>query len=82
MKRRLANRQVNVKNDDNVDEVKPRRRRGQIIDRMRLRRAQNRRNGCENGQVSDGQNGCRVRRSGMSGLLGMLAKFLPKSDSE
>lgn len=81
VKRKLTNRQVSVKNDDDF-EVRPRRRRGQLIERMRLRRAQNRRNGCENGQVSDGQNGCRVRRSGMGGFLGMLARFLPMRDTE
>ncbi|KAG4074489.1 hypothetical protein HA402_015778 [Bradysia odoriphaga] len=84
MKRKITNRQVIVRNDDDDYEVRPRRRRGQFIERMRLRRAQNRRNGngCENGQVSDGQNGCRVRRSGMSAFLGMLAKFLPTRDNE
>lgn len=82
LKRKLTNRQVSVKNDNDDYEVKPRRRRGQMIERMRLRRAQNRRNGCENGQVSDGQTGCRVRRSGIGGFLGMLAKFLPLRDTE
>ncbi|XP_037040183.1 uncharacterized protein LOC119077118 [Bradysia coprophila] len=84
MKRKITNRQVSVRNDDDDYEVRPRRRRGQIIERMRLRRAQNRRNGngCENGQVSDGQIGCRVRRSGMGAFLGMLAKFLPTRDNE
>ncbi len=85
MKRKLTNRQVNAKTEDDDYEVRPRRRRGQIIDRIRLRRAHNKltsRNGCGRGQTSDGDGGCRIRRSGMSGFFEMLTRFLPQRDSK
>lgn len=90
MKRKLSNRQVSGKaeDDDDDDKIKPRRRRAQIRDRIRSRRAHNKlsrngnSNGCGRGETSDGQGGCRVRRSGMSDFLGFLTKFLPQRDSE
>lgn len=84
MKRKLSNRQVNEKFDDDDYEVRPRRRRGQIVERIRARRAQNRlsrnSNGSGCGKGDDGQDGCRVRRSGMSGFLEMLTKLLPRGE--
>lgn len=89
MKRKSSNRQGSGKADeDDDDDVKPRRRRAQIRERIRSRRAHNKisRNGniagCGRGETSDGHGGCRVRRSGMSDLLGFLTKFLPQRDSE
>lgn len=88
MKPRLSNRQVNGKAGDDDDEIRPRRRRAQIRERIRSRRAQNRlsRNGnssgCGRGQTNDGHGGCRVRRSGMSDFFGFLSRFLPERESE
>lgn len=88
MKRKVSNRQVGGKADADVDEellTRPRPRRAQMLERMRARRAQNKMsrngNGCGRRAISDGQGGCRVRRSGMSGFLDFLTKFLPKGDS-
>lgn len=87
-KRRFANRQVSGQSENDEDEVRVRPRRAQIIERIRSRRAQNRllRNGnnseCGRGETSDGQGGCRMRRSGMSGFLDFLQRFLPQRDRE
>lgn len=87
-KRKFANRQVSRQTEDGDDEVRVRPRRAQILERMRSRRAQNRlsrngnSNGCGRGETNDGQGGCRVRRSGMSGFLGFLTRFLPQRDHE
>lgn len=91
MKRKLSNRQVSGKAEDDGnddDKIRPRRRRAQIRERIRSRRAHNKisrnsiSNGCGRGETSDGQGGCRIRRSGMSDFLGFLTKFLPQRDSE
>lgn len=86
-KRKLANRQVSGQRGDS-DDVRIRPRRAQMVERMRLRRAQSQNrlvrngnsDGCNRGEIRDGQGGCRVRRSGMSGLLGFLTRFLPQRD--
>lgn len=84
-KRRVGNRQASGKTDDD-DEFRPRPRRAQILERIRSRRAQNKisrnGNGCGRGETSDGQGGCRVRRSGMSSFLEFLTRFLPQRNSE
>lgn len=83
MKRKISNRQASLKTDaDGDDEFRPRPRRAQMIERIRARRAQTKmsRNGCGRRSISDGQGGCRVRRSGMGGFLEMLTRFLPKGD--
>lgn len=92
MKRKFANRQVTGETEDGDDQVRVRPRRAEILERraerIRARRAQAKlsrngnNNGCGRGETSDGRGGCRTRRSGMSGFLEFITRFLPQRDSE